>query len=60
MSETTMPSTLIFGMQHRLVHVISIQFGAQGLSVDPPAGSHVHYRNLLRKSSCLTPQGIEH
>ena len=57
-SETTMPSTLIFGMQHHLV--ILIQFGAQGLSVDPPAGSHVHYRNLLRESSCLPPQDIQH
>ena len=57
-SETTMPSSLIFGMQHHLV--IFIQFGAQALSVDPPAGSHVHYRNLVRQSPCLTPQGIEH
>ena len=59
LSETTMPSTSIFGQQHHLTKYASanfIQFGAQG----PPASSDVHFRNLLGKSSCLTPQGIEY
>ena len=38
LSETTMPSTLVFGMQHHLTKYAStnfIQFGAQGLLSGP-------------------------
>ena len=49
LSETTMPSTLIFGMQHHLTKYAStnfIQFGAQGLL----SGSACELRRTLKES----------
>ena len=63
LSETTMSSTLIFGMQHHLTKYASTNFiplGAQGLFSEPPASSDVHFRNLLENSSFLTQQSIKH
>ena len=61
LSETTMPSTLLFGMQHRLVASTNfIQFRAQGILSGPACELARSLYESIGKYFCLTPQGIEH